>query len=331
MRFQAEFRQISRLVDENQRFLITSHIHTDGDAIGSALALYHYLNQLGKSVRVAIPGNIPGKYGFLNTKKFINRVSQKNLATFIQEAQVIFILDISALDRLDDLYQPVLEAAAFKICIDHHPVEKGWTDLLIQDTTRIATAEIIYDLLRSLKATFNSEIAEALFTAILSDSGSFRFPGTTRDTFRIAADLMGYGPDPARIYSLVYEQANVRQLRIWGRLLNKIEVDGHFSWITIPFEFIRDRLIFLDEVDGLIDLLRKDSKAAVVGVFVQKNEDRVQVGLRSKNGVDVGEIAREFGGGGHKHAAGYTVGKSLIEVVDETKIKVRAAYRKVPV
>jgi phosphoesterase RecJ-like protein len=330
MRFQAEFRQISSLIGDNQRFLITSHIHTDGDAIGSSLALYHYLNQLGKAVRVAIPGNIPVKYGFLNTKKIINHTSQKNLAAFIQEAQVVFILDISTLDRLDEFYQPIQESAAYKICIDHHPVEKGWTDLLIQDTTRIATAEIIYDLLRYLKANFNSEIAEALFTAILSDSGGFRYPGTTRDTFRIAADLMGYGPDPARIYNMVYEQASVRQLRVWGRLLHKIEVDGHFSWITIPFEFIRDKQIFPEEVDGLIDLLRKDSKAAVVGVFVQKNEDRVQVGLRSKNGVDVGEIARGFGGGGHKHAAGFTVGKSLIEVVDETKIKVRIASRKVP-
>ena len=318
-----KFRLLNNIIKENNNFVLLSHVHTDGDALGSLLAFYHYLTDLGKTARVFVPGDVPPKYDYLKTGQFVNKLPVQQAIQQIRQSRVIIVLDISAADRLDVYFDAVQQASAIKVCIDHHPLKKAQADLYLIDTTRIATAEIIYAYLRYSGVDISYAIAEALYTAILSDSGSFRFTGTSAYTLQMAAELAALGVDPSKIYSRVYENANQRQLKAWGKLLSKMQSDDYFCWTAVSQTFLQKNKISLEEIDGLIDIMRKDGEALIFAVFVEKAQHEILVGLRSKNGVDVGEIARSFGGGGHFHAAGFTGRKSLQEVIEETRVKIK--------
>ncbi len=327
MKFENEFNKIKQLIETNVRFVLLSHVHTDGDALGSLIALYYYLENKGKKVSVYVPGEVPDKYYFLNTEQIINQGSREQQATEINKADVIFILDISALKRLDAYYDEVKNSSAVKVVIDHHPMEQSWTDVAVIDAERIATAELIYDLLKYFRAEITPAIALALYTAILSDSGSFRFFKTGAATFQMAAELVEAGVEPAKIYSLVFETAHTDQLRSWGALLAKIKRKESLSWLIVSKEFMQSSGLQLHEVDGLIDIIRRDNLANVSIVFVEKEANEILVGLRSKESFDVGSIARFFGGGGHFHAAGFTSSYTLDKTVEMTLEKIKADTR----
>ena len=208
--------------------------------------------------------------------------------------------------------------------MDHHPAEQEWVSLSIIDTERIATAELIFDLFHYLKANITIKIARALYTAILSDSGSFRFYKTSASTFRMAAELVQAGVEPSEMYSLVYETAKANQLRNWGKLLANLNREQDRSWLVISKDFMHSSRMGLDEFDGLIDIIRRDGQANIFVVFVEKEANEILVGLRSKNGVDVGSVARSLGGGGHYYASGFTSSRSLDETIQVTLNKLKS-------
>jgi len=177
---------------------------------------------------------------------------------------------------------------------------------------------MIYALLKFLKAEITIEIAQALYTAILSDSGSFRFFNTGSDTFHMAAELVEKGTEPAEMFSRVFETARAGQLRAWGNLLSDLQRSDSCSWIEVSLEFMRKHKLELHEIDGLMDIMRRDNGAEAFVIFVEKERDEILVGLRSKEKVDVGQVARDFGGGGHFHASGYTSTKNLSVTVKQT-------------
>jgi len=134
----------------------------------------------------------------------------------------------------------------------------------------------------------------------------------------MAADLVEKGVDPVSMYSRIFESGHHRQIKAWGALLDRVQSRGPLTWVEVPQDFLKDKKINLEELDGIIDIMRKDRQASVLAVFVEKEKNVVMVGLRSKNGVNVGSVAAEFGGGGHYHAAGFTVSRPLDEVVQDT-------------
>ncbi|MGD9488094.1 MAG: bifunctional oligoribonuclease/PAP phosphatase NrnA [Calditrichaceae bacterium] len=313
-----KFEELHKLILKNERFVLTSHVYTDGDALGSLLALNQYLKSLNKTVDVIVPGEIPPKYDFLNTENIINRLDDTHTKIAIKNADVIIILDVSALDRLNHLYEPVHASKAYKVCLDHHPVKQDWIDLLLVDLEKVATGEIIYEFFKFCNTEISMSIAEALYTSILSDSGGFRFHRTGVSTFKMAADLVSAGIDPTDIYNRVFESGNLRQLKAWGQLLSNIRSNGRVTWAVADKNLLGVHGITLEEVDGIIDLLRKNDQADVVIVFIEKEINEILVGLRSKNGINVAEIAGKFGGGGHYHAAGFTSREPLSDVINLT-------------
>ncbi len=321
---EALYKQLHEIIQENQSFILTSHIHSDGDAVGSVIALRRYILRAGKDCQVFLPGDPPQKYHFLNTREAINKRSRIQRQTMIEEAEVIVILDISALDRLDYLYNPIKSSDAYKVCIDHHPVEQEWVDLHIVDVNKASTAEMLYDYFKINKITIDRSMAQALYTGVMSDSGNFRFERTTGNTFRMAAELTDLGVNPSEIYARVYETGNHRQLKAWGKLLGHVEVNGSTAFLAINRKQMQNYNLALEDIDGLIDLMRKDGRSKIFAVFVEKAHKEVIVGLRSKNGVNVGRIAEEFGGGGHFHASGFTRREeALQDVVRKTLQRIR--------
>lgn len=318
-----KFEAFKTVIEDNRNFVLTSHVHTDGDALGSLMALRQYLVKLNKKVDIFVPGAIPEKYQFLDADRFVNQLSPAQTGSAIAGADVIIIVDISALDRLAGYHEMILSGKAYKVCIDHHPINDALLDLCIVDEGKVATGEIIYAYLQFVGAEIDLEIARALYTAILSDSGGFRFHRTGSFTFRMAAHLVECGVDPVEIYSRLFEAGSQKQLKAWGKLLTRVNLDRELSWIVVDRQILKKYHLSIEEIDGLIDLMRKSNQASVFIVFVEKSEDEVLVGLRSKNGVNVGRFAATFGGGGHYHAAGFSAFKPLNQVVDETIRKLR--------
>jgi len=316
--FNDEWQRVYELVLNHQRFVITSHIHSDGDALGSAIALSRYLKSLNKTVRLLIPGEIPAKYDFLETDSQINRLNSDEAKQYIQSAEVIFILDISAPDRMDIYHESIIRSAAIKIWIDHHPLLCPRDSICIVDTEKIATAELLYDFFKGFGVNISNDMAVCLYTAVLSDSGGFRFKGTSAFTFAMAAELVESGADPALIYHRVFETGYHEQIRAWGEILQGIKQDNFISYAVVPRDLMDKYRIEPDQLDGLIDLMRKDGQSEIFIVFVEKEKDEIMVGLRSRNGYNVGLIAEKFGGGGHFHAAGFTLHSALKKVIDQT-------------
>ena len=307
-----------------KRVLVASHIYPDGDALGSMIAFYYYLVQNDKKCAIVVPGRIPPKYEFLNTSGLVNRSTDSETKRFIADADVIVIFDISSMDRLEQWYEPVKSSQAYKVCMDHHPLYPEFTDLDIIDDTCVATGELVFQFLEKVKADISFEMAEALYTAILSDSGSFRFQQTSKETFRIASRLTELGVDPAQMYSRVFEKNHRHQLKAWGNLLINLKSEDEISWLVVSREFMREHNLRAEDLEGIIDIMRKDGGSSVFAVFTEKEENLTLVGLRSKNSINVGRIAREFGGGGHFHAAGFSSSGRLEQVVGETLDRIRS-------
>lgn len=313
-----KFIELNTLIQSSKRIILTSHVSTDGDALGSLTALYDYLMSINKDVEILIPGKIPPKYHYLKVNDIINRITNHEAEFKINNAQLIIIADISALSRLNGLYPIVKQSPAKKVCIDHHPFKDDWVDLDIVDVNRVATGELIFQFFQTNNIPISAEMAQALYTAVLSDSGSFRFQRTDSFTFNMAAALVEAGADPVEIYSNIYENSTENQLQAWGEILSNIKSRNIFSWLIVPQEIFENYNISVEEIDGIIDVLRKMKDAQIVLVFIEKSKDEVIVGLRSKNGFDVGGFARKFGGGGHHHAAGFRKYDKLDIVVDLT-------------
>ena len=318
MELNNHFKKIQELIESHDTFLLISHIHTDGDALGSILALYHYLIRLGKTVEAVVPGKIPAQYAFLPGIQTVNRLSDRETLRHIRQAEVTFILDISALERMERWYEPVMQSEAVKICIDHHPGSCLNVDLALIDDRRIATAEIIYEFFESVGAKLNREIALCLYTGILSDSGSFRFEGTDTFTLSMAAELTKFDIDPAWVYRQVFERSSKAQLRFWGHVLSNLQWEDHIDWAVVTKQTMDRFGVTIEDMNGLVDIIRRDASANVFVMFVENSNKEIMVGLRSKDGFNVGEIARMFGGGGHFHAAGFSSFQPMETVVEQT-------------
>jgi phosphoesterase RecJ-like protein len=316
--FEQKFVELHKLIQANNRIILTSHMYTDGDALGCLIALYDYLSDIDKDVEIIIPGNVPPKYSYLNTEEIINRTTNFEAEYKISNAQLIIIVDVSSLKRLNGLYSAVKESKAKKVCIDHHPFDSDWIDLGIVDKERVATGELIFQYFQVNNIPISAVMANALYTAILSDSGSFRFQRTDAYTFKMAATLVKAGADPVKLYGYIYENDTQHQLRAWGEILKNIQSRNKLYWLSVSKELLDSYKISLEEIDGIIDILRKVKEAQIVLVFIEKSKNEIIVGLRSKNGFDVGEFARKFGGGGHHHAAGFQRSNSLQNVIDTT-------------
>jgi phosphoesterase RecJ-like protein len=316
------------LVRQKQSFAIISHIHSDGDALGSCFALSLHLKRLNKEVRVLIPGKIPTKYAFLDVTANLDRIDDKQAEQYIARCDIIFILDISAPDRMDIYQNAVLGSSAQKVWIDHHPLRCPQDGICLVDTQRIATAEILYRYFKQFQIAIDQEMAVALYTAIVSDSGGFRFQGVSSFTFSMAAELTALGVDPSVIYRRLFETSYHHQIRAWGEILQGMRQQENISYAIVTRELMQRYQIGPDELDGLIDFMRKDGGSEVFMVFVEKEAQQTQVGLRSRNGYNVGRIAENLGGGGHFHAAGFTIAAGVNAAVQRTISEVNAVHNK---
>jgi len=305
-----KFDQIIESVKEARRILITSHLDPDGDSIGSQLALKGWLKDSSKEVRIINQGKIPSKYLFLEEERAIEDFDPAKAIDWT--ADLIFVLECPNLERIGEV-KKLLNEGTKVINIDHHPDNSFFGDISYVDTQACALGEIIYELLTYAGYSLNKATATQLYSAILTDTGRFRFSNTTPKALRIGAELVALGANPKEINNQIYYNNSDSALKLLGFLLLNLETyaDGKISFLVIDQHTLEELKVSKEDTEGFVDY-SLFLKGAEVGVlFTQKNDSRTKVSLRSQNSFDVSALARIFGGGGHRNAAGCTVDQDL--------------------
>ena len=297
---ETELEQIVDAVRGRQRFVLSSHARPDGDAIGSQLAMAYALRALGKDVRVVNKDRAPDQLqGFPGVPdiEIADRVDEAFDAAIIMECGDLSRTGVAGLDR------------SFVINIDHHPGNANYGQINWFDRTAAACGEMVFDLIVALAAPLTPEIATHIYVAILTDTGSFHYSSISPRTFNICRTALSAGIDPVAIARQVYDSNTVARLKLFGSVLTGMDIDstGHVAVLYLNHQMARAAGGTYDDTDGLINepLTVKEIQAVVF--FKENAADEYRISMRSKGNVDIGAIARSFGGGGHRNAAGCTV------------------------
>ena len=317
-----EIQQLKELLKSPIRAVIIPHMNPDGDALGSCLGFSQYLKLKGHQTQVIAPNAFPAFYDWLPESESILLHSKNPIPInkALNGVDVIFFLDYNDLKRIGDLRHAVENHPAKFVMIDHHRQPTDFCDIMISNPEKSSTSEMVYDVIEGLgdKNLINKSIGECLYTGIITDTGSFRFGSTTKNTHLAAAHLLEAGVEPDQVYTKVYDNNTIDKMHLMGYILvdklKQVE-DIAASYISISEEE-QNRFNFQKgDSEGFVNfgLSIKGMKAAG---FFRESEGFIKVSLRSKNDFDVNVIAREhFNGGGHKNAAGGKLEMSLEDAV----------------
>jgi phosphoesterase RecJ-like protein len=317
---------IINALTENYRFVISSHLNPDCDALGSELALAHLLLKQGKEVAILNTDPLPPVYQFLDPENLIQTFSENKHLDIISQADVIIVVDVSGgWKRLGRLGDALSQIQATTICIDHHPNGEPFTEMSFIDTEAAATGELIFDLITAMQEEITPSIAEALYAAIITDTGNFRFSKTSARTHLIAATLLECGVDFVGIYNLLYEQYPLSRLQLKGHVLQKINLtaDGQIAYAGLSLEELEAFNCSPSGLDGFSSLAQQIKGVKISIFLIELSRGRVKISLRSNGEVPVNELAARFGGGGHIPAAGATIQGNLNEVMEKVIIEAK--------
>jgi phosphoesterase RecJ-like protein len=292
-----ELEQVLQEIQQRRRFLVTSHARPDGDAIGSTLALAQVLRKMGKSAEVVLRDSVPVIYKPLPHSE-----------TIVHSAQVNGNFDAAIILECDSIQRTRLHGLEdrFLINIDHHVSSKPFAHVNWIDHTAVATAELIFRLAQATQVKLTPEIATCLYTALLTDTGSFCYAGTNARTFELAKYLVEHGADPGKIAQNVYFSSPTSKMRLLGAALSRLERNGAVTWMSVTRQDM-ERCGALDEdCEGLVNYALGISGVEVAIFFREVAQERIRVSIRSKGAVNVAQIAEKFGGGGHECAGGFS-------------------------
>lgn len=308
-----EIKEIKELLSGPKNIVIVPHRNPDGDAIGSALGLYHYLNNKGHQATVVAPNDYPDFLKWLPGSKDVLKFDMQNRQSkaAIDEASIIFLLDFNALHRVGSDMQNTLETFQDTfIMIDHHQEPDAIAKYLFSDTSICSTCQMVYHFLEKLDdvGAINTDIAMNLYTGIMTDTGSFRFPSTTSTTHRIIADLIDKGADNAKIHNNVYDTNSYGRLQLLGRALSNMVVIDKLktAYISLSQSELDEFGYEKGDTEGVVNYALALQGIIFAVIFIEDVDQQiVKISLRSKGKFSVNKFARaHFDGGGHDNAAG---------------------------
>lgn len=328
----SEISEIQKLLIPENKIVIITHYNPDGDAIGSSLGLKHFLKQKGLDAEVIVPNDFPKFLKWMPESKriIIADYKRKQAGEAIYHADVIFILDFNASHRSGNLVGPWIEKAkAKKILIDHHQ-QPDQFDFVYSDVTIPATSQMVYHFIQQLneEEKVNKDIAECLYTGIMTDTGGFRFRSTSATTHRIVADLIEKGAEPSMITSNTLDTNTVSRLHLLSLILGRIEVvkEGKVAILWLKRDELKKFGFQKGDTEGFVNYGLSIMGTQVSAFFMEDlYEDFIKISFRSKDQVDVNQFSRKyFNGGGHINAAGGKYLKSIEETIEDFKEKIEA-------
>ena len=324
--------ELKNLLSVKQNVVITTHVNPDGDAIGSSVALLNFLIKMGHGVSVIVPNDYPDFLKWMkNDELIINYSNSKNESQDkIKNASLIFCLDFNNLNRINELGDYISESKAKKVLIDHHLDPSDFYDFKIHDVKASATAELVYNFLIELDLNaVDKDISEALYTGILTDTGSFKFSMSPK-VHKIVSDLMIRGVDIGFINNKIYDSNSLDKLKLIGYALSeKLEVisNGNAAYIVLSRKDLKDHNFKKGDTEGLVNYALSIINVNMA-VLIIETKERIKFSFRSIGQFSVNEFAKKyFNGGGHKNAAGGSL-EDKLSVALEKFLKDISKYSK---
>jgi bifunctional oligoribonuclease and PAP phosphatase NrnA len=308
-------KEVLQTIAQRERFVLTSHARPDGDAIGSALAFSQILKRMGKHADVVMRDGVPRVYQPL---PFASTVVQAERVNGNYQAAIVLECDSIQRTRLEGL------ESHFLISIDHHLSGKQFGNVNWIDPTAVATAEMVYRLAREAGTVISPEIATCLYTALLTDTGSFMFEGTNDRTFALARELVLAGANPAYCARNVYFGHSTAKMRLLGAALSNLQREGAIAWISVSCEQMAQVGAKEEDCEGLVNYALSIKDVEVAAFFRELPEGRYRVSLRSKGNLNVASVAERFGGGGHQCASGLSMEGPLPAAVEKILSRLRS-------
>jgi len=304
-------KEIRKQIDENERFVIVSHVGPDGDAIGSALAMSHFLKTQDKQISVVIPNAFPSFYDWLpDSDKILIYENNKELANKqISEAQVIFVMDLNERRRMNFLANAVVDSPALKIIIDHHMFPDEFAKIIVSYPKIASTSELVFHLICQMGnfEDINLSCAECIYTGMMTDTGGFSYNSNSKDIYNIISELLNIGIDKDEIYRKVYNNFSENRMRLTGYAMYRkmtLYQKYHTALITLTRRELEQFNYCVGDAEGLVNL-PLSIEGIIFSAFLREESDKIKLSFRSQGTFECNTYAREvFRGGGHINAAG---------------------------
>ena len=319
---------LADLIETHDRFLVTTHVRPDGDALGSEVGMAGLLRQKGKDVRVVNSSPTPPRYDFLDPdlnlfEHFGHRVQPAELA----DREVAVILDLSSWNQLGDMAGFIRQFPGPRVVIDHHISEDDLGAVVFKDSSAEATGILVMKAIAALGCSYTPEVASGLVTAIAMDTGWFRHSNTRAGTLRAVAELIDAGARVDDIYRKLFDRNTFGRLKLMGETLVglKTGLGGRVAYATISLDDLQRTGAIPPDSEDLVDYTVSMRGVDVGMLFIEQARGGVKVSFRARNGLDCSRLAAQFGGGGHRAAAGATVPGAMSEIVERVLEAVRTA------
>jgi phosphoesterase RecJ-like protein len=313
------WKPIRQFIERHDAFLVTSHINPDGDAIGSEIALALFLRQLGKKVVIMNSTDMPDALRFLDPDNEIRIYGDPGSRDLIDGVDAAIIVDVNNWEHLGHLGRALQAKSLPRACIDHHQdTEPGFADYTVSDTGAAAVGLLIFELLRAMNGRLTRPIADAMYAAIITDTGTFRFSNTDARVLRASAELCEAGVNAFEMHRRVFGSKSWGAGRLLGPVLSTLDsaAGGRIATISATLEMVNNAGATYDDMDGFVDLVRAIRGVELVLFFKETPDGDIKVSLRSNGNVDAHAIAKHFGGGGHTMASGMRVPGPMASAID---------------
>jgi bifunctional oligoribonuclease and PAP phosphatase NrnA len=311
-----DWKVFKAVVEKHTNILLTSHIRPDCDALGSELGMAGVLTALGKKVRIVNGQSTPPNLKFIDPHNQIMAINEDVKLDELGDVDLVMILDTSAWAQLGPMKEFLNTTSAKKIILDHHVGEDDLGAELFKNTIAEATGRLVVEAAEVLDVKLTPEIATPLFAAISTDTGWFRYPSTTSLTYRVAAGLVDAGASPAGIFQDLYERETIGRMRLKGLVLSRLEceLDGRFVHTYVVEQDFTDSGALHSETEDLVNMSLEIAGTLFAVILIEQPNGGFKISFRSRCPVACNEVAAEFGGGGHKAAAGAFVKGILADV-----------------
>ena len=318
-----KIQEFNKYLKTPRKAVLLTHFKPDADALGSSLGLGQYLKKRGHSAQVITPSDYPDFISWMPGNKDVlvfQKERPEKAARFINEADLIFCLDFSCLNRINDLGDMVRKSKAKKVLIDHHLEPEKFADFEQWDGAAASTAELVFKLIDELgdKELIDPEIAECLYAGIMTDTGGFRHPNTTHQVLKIASELVEHGADPYKVSKLIYDTNTIERLRLMGFVLSeklKVLPEYRTAYIALTAEELKRFGSQTGDTEGLVNY-GLSIKGIRLSVLISDRKENIKLSLRSLGNFSVNDMAKvHFDGGGHRNAAGGQTSLTLDQTV----------------
>jgi phosphoesterase RecJ-like protein len=300
------FDKLADIIINNQSFLITTHVNPDADAIGSEIAFYKLTNLLGKKSRIINHSSTPYNLKFLDADDVIEKYDEVMHKNVFDDSDVLVALDFNRVDRIVSMQKGFSESTKLKICIDHHQDPEDFVNYFFIDTEYAATGHILFDFIKNTEIVkINKEIADPLYAAIMTDTGSFRFERTSSHLHRIAAELLDCGVNPTEIYDKLYDESKLSKIKLLGRCLDSLQLiaNNRIGYMIITQKDFSETSAMESDTENFVNIILS-IEGVKLGLLFIELKNGFKVSFRSKGNLPVNKLAAIFGGGGHINAAG---------------------------